>query len=243
MTAILIFFVGHWFGSLFFHSFFLHRYGSHRMFTMSPGWEKAFFILTFIAQGPSFLNPRAYALMHRMHHAYSDTERDPHSPHNSKNVFSMMWKTAITYRDIMSGKIVVDDEFQGNIPRWDAFTKFAHSRLAGGAFGLLYVAYYLYFATTPWLYLLLPFHFIMGPVQGALVNWCGHKYGYVRYRDLGDKSRNSLVVDFLTLGELYQNNHHRSPHNPNLAHRWYEIDPVFLVILLMSLVGIIHFRT
>lgn len=242
MTAILIFFAAHWLLSLFFHSFFLHRYGTHRMFSLSPGWEKTFYVLTFISQGSAFLNPRAYALMHRMHHAYADTERDPHSPHNYKNVFGMMWKTFRTYQDIISDKIVVADEFQGNIPRWDALDKIAHSPLTTIFFGGFYVTWYIIFATNPWLYLLLPFHFMMGPIQGAIVNWCGHKYGYVRYKNLGDKSKNSLPVDLLTLGELYQNNHHYSPQKPNLAHRWYELDITYLISWILSRVGIIHLQ-
>jgi stearoyl-CoA desaturase (delta-9 desaturase) len=49
--------------------------------------------MTYIFQGSSFLNPRAYAIMHREHHAYSDTEKDPHSPHFFTDVFQMMWHT------------------------------------------------------------------------------------------------------------------------------------------------------
>jgi len=36
--AIALFFVGHWTRSLFCQTFFLHRYASHRMFTMGKGW-------------------------------------------------------------------------------------------------------------------------------------------------------------------------------------------------------------
>ncbi len=77
---ILVFFVLHWQISVFFQTFFLHRYGAHRQFTMSKGWERTFHFLTWLTQGPSYLTPRAYAILHRMHHAYSDTEKDPHSP-------------------------------------------------------------------------------------------------------------------------------------------------------------------
>jgi len=242
LTAILIFFFAHWFLSLFFHSFFLHRYGSHQMFTMSRGWEKFFFVMTFITQGSAFLEPRPYALMHRMHHAYSDTDRDPHSPGNFKNVVTMMLQTARTYRGITANKIVVDDQFQGNIPEWDSFMNIARKRIVGIVFGVIYIAYYYIFAPSPWFYLLLPIHFLMGPIQGAIVNWCGHKYGYVRYKNLGDNSRNTFPVDILLLGELYQNNHHKDPLNPNLAHRWYEFDPSYSIIWLMDKLGIIHFR-
>ena len=71
--AILIFFVVHWYLSLFVQTFYLHRYAAHKMFTMNPFWEKAFYLLTYTAQGSSFLSPRAYAILHRMHHAFSDT--------------------------------------------------------------------------------------------------------------------------------------------------------------------------
>ena len=45
MTEIIIFFVSHWYLSLFVQTMFLHRYASHQMFTMSKGWEKIFFFL------------------------------------------------------------------------------------------------------------------------------------------------------------------------------------------------------
>jgi hypothetical protein len=66
--------------SVFFQSFFLHRYAAHRMYTVSPRVERVLHLLTYLVQGPSFLSPRGYAILHREHHAFSDTERDPHSP-------------------------------------------------------------------------------------------------------------------------------------------------------------------
>ena len=83
--AILVFFVLHWQLSVFFQSFYLHRYGAHRQFSMSKGWERFFHFSTWAVQGSSFLNPRSYAIMHRMHHAFSDTSRDPHSPVQQKS--------------------------------------------------------------------------------------------------------------------------------------------------------------
>ena len=78
--AIALFFLVHWHLSVFCQTFFLHRYGAHSQFTMGPRWQRFFYLLTYVSQGASFLHPRAYAILHRMHHAYSDTERDPHSP-------------------------------------------------------------------------------------------------------------------------------------------------------------------
>ena len=74
MLGIGIFLFVHWQASVFFQSFYLHRYASHRQFTMSKRWERIFHFLTWLTQGSSYLSPRAYAYLHRQHHAYSDTE-------------------------------------------------------------------------------------------------------------------------------------------------------------------------
>ena len=93
MLFILGFLAFHWFLSLFFHSFFLHRFASHQMYITSKRWEKFFYFMTFFSQGSSFLVPKAYAVMHRMHHTYSDTEKDPHSPHFFRDIIQMMIHT------------------------------------------------------------------------------------------------------------------------------------------------------
>jgi stearoyl-CoA desaturase (delta-9 desaturase) len=87
----------------------------------------------------------------------------------------------------------------------------------------------------------LPVHFFMGPVHGAIVNWCGHKYGYTNF-DNGDRSKNTLIWDLLLMGELYQNNHHKFPNRQNLAFRWFEFDPVYPIIKLLNLLRVIRSR-
>ena len=86
--------------------------------------------------------------------------------------------------------------------------------------------------------LLLPIHWLMGPIHGAIVNWFGHKLGYRNFAT-PDKSRNTLVWDALTMGELFQNNHHRAPLRTNFAARWFEIDPTYLIIVGLRILGIV----
>ena len=88
------------------------------------------------------------------------------------------------------------------------------------------------------MYMLLPIHFFMGPVHGMIVNWCGHKYGYRNFASK-DRSRNTLAFDFVTLGELFQNNHHAYGMAPNFAGRWFEVDPTYQAMRVLAWVGVI----
>jgi stearoyl-CoA desaturase (delta-9 desaturase) len=205
MAVILTFFVGHWLSSVFCQTFFQHRYGAHRQFTMSKGWERFFHLFTYIAQGSSFLSPRAYAILHRMHHAFSDTERDPHLPLHSSNPATMMWKTKRKYDDYAYRRDEPDARFDGGFPEWPWLDKLSQSWTMRLAWGAAYTGVYVAFAPSYWWFLLLPAHYVMGPIHGAIVNWGGHKYGYRNYKT-DDVSRNTLIFDFLTLGELLKNN-------------------------------------
>jgi stearoyl-CoA desaturase (delta-9 desaturase) len=239
--AIILFLISHWFLSLFCQTFFLHRYAAHRMFIMSKFWERFFYVLTFVTQGSSFLNPRAYGIMHRQHHAFSDTDEDPHSPHFHPTVFQMMWTTKVTYRGLLHRAIEANPKFEQNLPEWNGFDWFTNLWVVRILWGVLYTCFYFYFMTELWILVLLPIHYIMGPIHGAIVNWCGHKYGYTNF-DNGDRSKNTLVWDLLLMGELYQNNHHRFPNRQNFAFRWFEFDPAYPIIKILNFLRIIRNR-
>lgn len=49
----------------------------------------------------------------------------------------------------------------------------------------------------------------MGAVHGAIVNRAGHMIGYINHK-LDDHSKNTLPLEILTVGELFQNNHHNN---------------------------------
>lgn len=240
MVPILIFLVAHWVLSVFCQTFFLHRYGAHQMFTMSKGWERFFHLLTFVSQGSSYLNPRGYAILHRQHHAFSDTDQDPHSPYTYPNFFKMMWHTKNRYQAYSRRREEPEARFDTYTPQWPAIDNFGHTWLSHLLFMGLYTAFYVKFAPSPEWFLLLPVHFMMGPIHGAIVNWCGHKYGYRNFDTTkDDRSKNTLVFDFVTMGELFQNNHHKFGMSPNFAARWFELDPTYPVIKLLAAVGII----
>jgi stearoyl-CoA desaturase (Delta-9 desaturase) len=238
MIVILIFFVLHWYLSLFTQTFFDHRYAAHKMFSMNKFWEKFFYILSYLFQGSSYLSPKVYGIMHRMHHAYSDTEKDPHSPHNHTNAFAMMLHTRSFYNNIDDEKINSEERFTKDLPQWKFLDKIGGSIYSRIVWVLLYTTFYIIFADQWWMFLLLPIHFAMGAVHGAIVNWFGHKVGYANFNN-NDQSKNTLIFDFLMLGELFQNNHHKNFAKPYFTSRWFEIDPVYPIIKLLHFLKVI----
>lgn len=240
--AILIFIILHWYLSLFFQTFFHHRYAAHKMFTMSKLWEKIFFILSLITQGASYLSPNTYGILHRLHHANADTEDDPHSPKYDYNLFAMMWRTKIIYTDIYWKKMEIEERYKKDLPEWNSFEKFANSWGSRLFWAACYIMFYIYFASAWWMYLFLPLHFFIGPFHGAIINWFSHKYGYVNFK-LDDTSKNLLPIDFLMLGESYHNNHHMYSGRPNFGYRWFEFDPVYPFIKLFDKLKIIQLKT
>jgi stearoyl-CoA desaturase (delta-9 desaturase) len=238
---LLLVFVAHWMAAAFFQSTFHHRYASHRMFTMTPLTERVFHLLTFLAQGSSYLSPRAYAILHREHHAYSDTPRDPHTPRSFGNVFTMMWATAKRYGAHVSRTSSPEPRFLGGYPEWPALDRLGASWTMRIVWGISWGFLYLWLATAWWQLLLLPVVWVMGPVHGAIVNWCGHRYGYRNYAT-EDASRNVLPFDFLTMGELFQNNHHRASGRPDFAARWFEFDPTHAILRVLARLGVLRLR-
>ena len=229
----------HWYVSLFLQTFFLHRYASHNLYQMSSIWEKTFFLLTFIFQGSSFLHPGAYAVMHRKHHAFADTIKDPHSPKSVQGIFEFNRKTFIEYRKIVN-QFHHDQIAVADIPRWPFLEKIGDFYSTRILFILLYFMIYRIFSPSILYFSLIPLHVFMGPIHGFIVNWFGHLTGYRNFNELKDDSKNTLPIDLLMMGELYQNNHHKTPTKRNFAYKWFEIDLGYLIALLLQKLSIIQ---
>lgn len=237
---VFLFFVLHWYVAVFLQSFFLHRYAAHAMFTMHRWWEKFFHILTYVIHGSSYLVPSAYAILHRLHHKFSDTIDDPHSPIFFKDIFTLMHKTKWIYMQILANASAYTTQFKANYPIWKWFDARGNSWISRILRGVLYIGIYMLLGASWWMYFLLPIHFLMNPVHGAIVNRFGHMAGYINYK-LGDHSKNTLPIDILTVGELFQNNHHAQWTNPKFARKWREIDPTYVVMKFLARCRIIRF--
>lgn len=238
--TIFIFIVAHWYLSLFAQSFFHHRYSAHQMFSMPKWVEKFFFVFSFITQGSSYMSPKVYGALHRLHHIHADKEEDPHSPKFSSNFIKLMVKTYHKFAGIQSGEIKVDQSLTQNLPDWKWFDKMAGSLTVKILWALFYIWFYSVNvpADALWMWIFVPAHIVMGPIHGTVVNWFAHKIGYTNYK-VEDTSKNLMPFDIFMLGEGYHNNHHAQGNKANFARKWYEIDPIYPIIRVMDFVGLI----
>jgi stearoyl-CoA desaturase (Delta-9 desaturase) len=184
------------------------------------------------------MSPRVYGILHRMHHAYTDTENDPHSPAFDDNMFSMMWRTRNGYSAILNNRYVVEERFTRNLPEWKWFDNWGNNFISRILWIGIYVWLYLTFAPSVWWLLLVPIHILMGPIHGTIVNWFAHKYGHKNF-ETDNTSTNLFKVDLLMLGEGYHNNHHSRPASSNFASKKGEFDPCYPVIQFLDKCGVI----
>lgn len=238
---IFVFLIVHWYLSFFLQSFFYHRYAAHRHFIMSAGTEKFFYICSFLVHGSSYMSPYTYGIMHRLHHKHTDTENDPHSPSYHGGFFGTMWGTRNSYHHIHIGKTPVDAKLKKDLPQWPSFDRIAHNWLTRVVWIILYLIFYWFFVTAWWMYLLLPVTVILCTLQGTIINWWAHKFGYVNY-PMNNTSKNILPVDFLFLGDAYHNNHHKFPGRVKTSHRWFEIDPIYYITCLLEKAKIVKWK-
>lgn len=197
-----------------------------------------------IAAGPwiTGLDPKAWSVMHRRHHAYSDTPDDPHSPVNV-GIAGILREQLRSYERVIVGLH----------RREEAYTRYAEDldfslsfRRHAGAWVLPYLlqgAIALTLAlTVGWALGICYFFGMMShPLQGGLVNALGHAVGGRNF-DTPDASRNNTIVAWLVLGEGYQNNHHAYPASAKFSAASHEVDMGFGACLLLERLGALSIR-
>jgi len=207
-----------------------HRLLTHRGFKVSKPVEYFLAICgTLALQG----GPIFWVGLHRIHHARSDREGDPHSPRDGFFWSHVGW--------VLFGDNWRDDEQRTNRfnyapdlakqPFYVWLTKYhfvpqivvAVALLAMGGWPM--VLWGIFVRTT------LTWHVTW------FVNSATHVWGYQRFKS-GDGSRNNWWVALLSFGEGWHNNHHAHAASARHGLTWYEFDLNWIVIRTLELLGV-----
>jgi stearoyl-CoA desaturase (delta-9 desaturase) len=212
-----------------------HRLFTHRSFKTTEHIRVGLAILGSAAvEGPVI----EWVANHRKHHAFSDMEGDPHSPHVGHGDGPLaavrgLWHAHVGWlfrsdfanQERYAPDLVADPKIDwvDNTFVWWVFAGLAvpfalgylfTGRLSGALTGLLWGGAVRIF--------------VLHHVTFSINSLC-HYYGRRRFRT-GDESRNLAWLAPLSFGEAWHNNHHAFPTSAYHGLRWWEFDVSALVI-------------
>jgi stearoyl-CoA desaturase (delta-9 desaturase) len=170
-----------------------------------------------------------WASKHRHHHLHSDTPNDIHSPRHRGFVYSHLgW---IFARSSNATDLVKIADFAGYRE-----LMWLHKYELVPAFVLALACY----AIGGWPGLVVGFCWSTVLVYHATfcINSLAHVRGRRRYVT-ADDSRNNWLLAVFTMGEGWHNNHHAYQSSVRQGFRWWEIDPTFYILKMLSLLGLV----
>jgi len=205
-----------------------HRLHTHRSFKV-PRWLEYFFAVcgTLTLEG----GPIFWVAVHRVHHQLSDQPGDPHSPRDGAFWSHMGWilfgETNHNNTRMMSkyAPDLAKDRFYVwlNNYHWIPIALLTAVLWATGGFSLVL------------------WGICLRVVAGLHVTWAvnsaTHMFGERRFATRDD-SRNTWWVAIFSFGEGWHNNHHAHPTSARHGLAWYEFDPSWLLIRLLSGLGL-----
>jgi stearoyl-CoA desaturase (delta-9 desaturase) len=218
-----------------------HRLLTHRAFASYPWVERTFAVLGSLSVQGSVMD---WVADHRKHHAHTDREGDPHSPHvGHGSGLSGLWHAHVGW--------LLETQGQADWKKYAAeLYEDPSMRFIGRRFPQLAILSLLIPTVAGWvLHDFTVAGALRGLVWGGLVriffvhhvtwsvNSVCHFFGSRRF-DIEDHSTNVGFLAVLSLGESWHHNHHAFPRSAYHGLRWWEIDPSGLIIAGMQKVGL-----
>jgi len=214
---------------------YLHRSQAHRAVEFNPVVAQFMRFWLWLTTG---MVTKQWVAIHRKHHAFSDKEGDPHSPHVF-GIWRVLFKGAQLYHLASKDTNMVNKFGVGTPNDWIERNLYAPYSRYGIL--LMLVIDLLFFGL--WGFLVWGVQMIWIPFWAAgVINGIGHWYGY-RNGTTRDGSRNISNIGILIGGEELHNNHHLDPASPKLSKRWFEFDIGWFYIRILSWLGLAKVRT
>jgi fatty-acid desaturase len=213
-----------------------HRLLTHRGY-QTPKWIE--YLMSICATLSLEGGPIFWVSTHRVHHQLSDQEGDPHTPKEGgwwAHTGWILFGNALHAQTEILARYAPDlsrDRFHVWLSKyhWLPLVSSGVVLLAGG---WIWGGWLNGVAMVLWGVLL---RVTLGLHATWLVNSATHLWGSRRF-ETRDDSRNSWWVALLTGGEGWHNNHHAHPVSARHGLRWYEVDPNFWGIWLLSKLGL-----
>jgi stearoyl-CoA desaturase (delta-9 desaturase) len=221
-----------------------HRMLTHRAFQAHAATRYTFAILGSMAvQGPVI----EWVADHRKHHAHTDREGDPHSPHVGHGAgvrgalrglwhahVGWLWRTNGQARAYRYARELVEDRGMRRINR--SFPQLVLASLALPALMGFALTGTMHGALTGLLWGGFARVLVQHHVTWSVNSIC-HFFGRRRF-SVEDESTNVFWLALPSFGESWHHNHHAFPRSAAHGLKWWEIDLSALVIRLMRRLGL-----
>ncbi len=224
--ALAVFFVLHWVTACLGITLGYHRLLTHGSLVV-PSVLKYFFSICGMLSAEG--SPLMWVAIHRKHHVHSDADEDPHTPLHGFWWSHMIWFYPLETRAqrLALYRRWAPDLLKDPVQRFLDRTFILYPLLLGA---LLYAAgQYFFQQGLSFVLWGLCARMVAAYHSTWFVNSATHKWGYRNY-ETTDQSRNLWWVAVLSYGEGWHNNHHAHQRLARHGHRWWEIDPTYLVI-------------
>jgi len=213
---------------------YLHRSQAHRAVTFHPAIVHLMRFWLWLTTG---MVTREWVAVHRRHHQYCETAKDPHSPHVF-GIIRVLFSGAILYTRATRDSQMIAQYGVGTPNDWVERNLYGRYPLAG-IIGLLIFETALFhgWGIVMWLVQMAWIPFWAAGVINGLGHWWGYRNGETR-----DRSRNIFPIGIWIGGEELHNNHHLSPASARLSLKWFEFDVGWLWIKLLERLGLAQVR-
>ena len=197
-----------------------HRYFAHRTYKTSRWFA---FVLAWLAQSSAQRGVIWWASNHRHHHRFSDMPQDLHSPVTGTLFHAhvgWLWasESYCVRKNATDLERCAELVWLNRYPMTPAIVLAICCYLWMGWAGLVYG-----FGIST----IVLFH------GTFTINSLTHVWGSRRYQTK-DQSRNNFWLALITMGEGWHNNHHRYMRSTRQGFYWWEIDPTFYVLNVLS---------
>lgn len=228
-SAVALMFFLHWLTASAGICLGYHRYLTHRSLEV-PKWLG--YTLVFIGTLAVENGPIKWVGQHRMHHAGSDTDRDPHNANKGFwwAHFKWMLNTHVEFDDPeyirKYTKDLNDDKFYQFLDKYFVGIQVAFGFLLFAIGGIPFVVWGIFV------------RIVLVYQSTWLVNSAAHCFGYVNFPLKDDLSTNCWWVGLVAYGEGWHNNHHAFPQSARHGLRPMEFDATWVLICVLRKLGL-----
>lgn len=232
-ALIIIVIAGHF--TIMCTSLYLHRSLTHQSVTFSPIAAFPMRVWLWLFTG---MSAKQWVAVHRKHHAFVDTEQDPHSP-VIHGWAAILFGGVMYYRKAYADSETVAKYAKG----WkdDFFEKYIFVPLKYGGPVILYFIVAQIFGYVPALFVWAGLVLWVPFWAAGVVNGLGHTIGYRNFK-VEDASTNIVPLGILLSGEELHNNHHKSPSSAKFSVKWYEFDMGWFYITILKFLHLAKLR-